>query len=502
MRAVGTRVSHAIGNHPFVTGLTGTVVALAMGALTFTTLYAGRADALQHARETSENLVAIISGDLERNIEIYDLSLKAMVDGARDPVLGTLSPDVQRAVLFDRATTAAFLGGAYILDANGKLTASQDTDVSTSQSFADRDYFSVHQRNPSVGLYISHPYRSRLRDDKWSIGLSRRIDSANGGFAGVALLAIRLDYFRGLLDRINTGHAGSVFILLDDGTMIARKPFNGSDIGSNVSHSPTFVNMASGEAGSYASVSPIDGVRRMFTYAHVPGTPLIAAVAPAEDDVLAPWRRRSAIVGGLTLCFGAVFVLVSWLLAFALRDKLSAQTELIRLAATDPLTGLANRRLLDARLDDEWQRARRTGSPLSVLFIDIDHFKRFNDTHGHASGDDALVAVAECIASTVRRSVDLVARYGGEEFAVVLPDTPADGAATVAESIRRKVQAMQFDAGIGAIATVTVSIGSATGAPDSVGSALALLATADERLYLAKSAGRNRVASGMSAGVT
>ena len=216
---------------------------------------------------------------------------------------------------------------------------------------------------------------------------------------------------------------------MDDGTLLARKPFVPRDIGSNMAKSPTFVTMSSHQAGTYVAVSPVDGVRRMVTYARVPGTPLIAAVAPAVDEVLAPWWHRSRIAGALTLAFGTVFVMVSWLLAFALRDKLRAQAALLRLAATDPLTGLGNRRVLDNRLDEEWRRARRSGRPLSVLFIDIDHFKQFNDVYGHACGDEALSAVAECISATVRRSVDVVARYGGEEFAVVLPETIGRGRA-------------------------------------------------------------------------
>jgi diguanylate cyclase (GGDEF)-like protein len=253
--------------------------------------------------------------------------------------------------------------------------------------------------------------------------------------------------------------------------------------------------MAAHNAGTYAAISSVDGVRRMYTYARVPGTPLIAVVAPAVDEVLAPWWRRSRIVGGLTLTFGVVFVMVSWLLSFALRDKLRAQAALVRLAATDPLTGLSNRRVLDNRLDEEWRRARRTGQPLSALFIDIDHFKQFNDTYGHASGDEALSAVAECIAATVRRAVDVVARYGGEEFAVILPDTPAEGALNVAEKIRRKVQSQDVIRSDGAIVAVTVSVGCATCVPAEGAHALDLLAAADRQLYAAKAAGRNRVSS-------
>ncbi|HZZ09723.1 MAG TPA: diguanylate cyclase [Paraburkholderia sp.] len=493
-RGCVTVVSRFVGNHPYFAGVAGTLVAVSMAGLTLLTLEAGRTDTLDHARETAQNLVAIISSDLERNVEIYNLSLQAMADGAGDRATWSLPPKLRTAVLFDRATTAVYLGGAYVIGPDGRVRASGSGDVDSPVRFTDRDYFLVHQRNASAGLYFSHPFRSRLRDGKLSIGLSRRINGPDGQFGGVALLAIRIEYFQHLLDRINTGEHGAVSIVLDDGTLLARKPYVGREVGSSIAKTPTFLIMAASNAGSYVTVSKVDGVRRMYTYARVPGTPLIAVVAPAVDEVLAPWRHRSQIAGVLTLVFGAVFVMVSWLLSFALRDKLRAQSALVRLAATDPLTGLSNRRVLDKRLEEEWRRARRNGQPLSALFIDVDHFKRFNDTHGHANGDGALVAVADSIAATVRRSVDLVARYGGEEFAVVLPDTTAEGALVVAEKIRRKVQARRvMDSDEGETSQLTVSIGCATCVPTAQATASDLLAVADQQLYAAKAAGRNRV---------
>lgn len=497
-RKCGAAVTQAVGGHPFLAGIAGTAVAVAMASLTFLTLYDGRADALQHAHETSENLVSLISSDLERNVEIYDLSLQSMVDGAQNPATWHLPAGLRQAVLFDRATSAAFLGGAYVLDSAGRVRASQNGELNPAVRLDDRDYFLAQQRSPAVGLYVSHPFRSRLRGGNLSIGLTRRINTPDGAFAGVALLAIRIEYFQRLLDKISVGKAGSVFIVLDDGTLLARKPFSQSAIGTTIARSPTFMAMAAHDEGSYVAKSAVDGVPRIFTYAHVPSTPWIAVVAPAVSDVFAEWRRRSLIAGGLTLALGAVFVVVAWLLAFTLQDKVAAQAELVRLAATDPLTGLSNRRVLDSRLDEEWLRARRNGSPLSVLFVDVDHFKGFNDTYGHAAGDEVLTAVAECIDSVVRRAVDLVARYGGEEFAVVLPETPAEGAAAVAEKIRRKVQGMKLSFGASEHGTVTVSVGCATCLPAQGGSASGLMAAADAQLYAAKSAGRNRVKSAAS----
>jgi diguanylate cyclase (GGDEF)-like protein len=490
-RKRGAAVSQAVGNRPFLTGIAGTLIATAMAGLTLATLYSGRTDALNHARETSANLVSLISSDLARNVEIYDLSLQEIVHRSQEPTVWHLPDELRRTVLFDRATLAAYLGGAYVIDEHGVLKATQEGPINKGVKFDDRDYFIVHQRSANAGLFVSHPFRSRLRDHELSFALSRRIDARDGSFAGVALLAVRIAYLQRLLDKVNTGRGGTAFILLADGTILARKPYVEDIIGIDMDQFPEYRMLHTGSAGSYIGESPIDHVRRIFSYAHVPGTPLVVIVAPAVDDVLAPWRKRSAVAGGLTFMLGAVVVLVCWTLAFTLRDKVRAQSRLAELAATDPLTKLSNRRTLDRHLDEEWRRARRNGALLSVLFIDIDHFKRFNDTYGHAAGDDVLAAVADCIASVARRSIDVVARYGGEEFAVVLPDTASAAAANAAEKIRRVIEAMRIQP----LPCVTVSVGCATGRPADGHNAAELIAAADTQLYAAKEAGRNQVKS-------
>lgn len=165
---------------------------------------------------------------------------------------------------------------------------------------------------------------------------------------------------------------------------------------------------------------------------------------------------------------------------------------LVELSSRDALTGLANRRSFDLALGREIDRVARSGEPALLLSLDIDHFKRINDTWGHAAGDEVLRTVASVLQETVR-PMDLVARVGGEEFAIILPNCPEAFGETVAERLRRKVQATSIAVAPGRHMQVTVSVGGAFAAPWVRSSAALWGERADLQLYRAKSAGRNVV---------
>jgi diguanylate cyclase (GGDEF)-like protein len=166
-----------------------------------------------------------------------------------------------------------------------------------------------------------------------------------------------------------------------------------------------------------------------------------------------------------------------------------------RLANVDGLTELANRRRFDEVYELEWQRARRSGRPLSLALLDIDSFKQYNDRYGHPAGDRALRAVARLAAAAMRRPADLAARYGGEELVLLLPETGAQEARQVLSQLREAVTAMVIPHEASQVATVlTASVGGATLDPDSLEAAPDLFEAADAQLYRAKQAGRNRVA--------
>ena len=164
-----------------------------------------------------------------------------------------------------------------------------------------------------------------------------------------------------------------------------------------------------------------------------------------------------------------------------------------RIGLIDPLTKISNRRGFDNRFSTEWGRAIREQTPISLLIMDIDKFKTYNDTYGHQQGDVALKAFAEIASQTINRSTDFVARWGGEEFVILLPNTSIEGAAEIAENVRRNVESTDVPTEDGVITKMTVSIGANSIIPDAGALSDDFINKADQALYKAKESGRNRV---------
>ena len=165
-------------------------------------------------------------------------------------------------------------------------------------------------------------------------------------------------------------------------------------------------------------------------------------------------------------------------------------------ALLDGLTNIPNRRRFDQSLSSEWKRALRSGTPLSLILLDIDHFKSYNDNYGHGVGDICLCNVATALASSVDRSGDLVARYGGDEFVVMLPNTDQDGGAQIAELMCKHIEAQEIlHEYSDVVPRVTVSVGAASAVPVATKTPASLLERVDRHLYRAKERGRNQVCS-------
>jgi diguanylate cyclase (GGDEF)-like protein len=166
------------------------------------------------------------------------------------------------------------------------------------------------------------------------------------------------------------------------------------------------------------------------------------------------------------------------------------------MATLDGLTGIANRRRYDLFLEQEWNHAIRTQLPLSLILIDIDFFKPYNDNYGHGAGDECLKKVAKALSDTMTRATDLMARYGGEEFVCVLPDTDSEGAIKIGEALRQTIVEQNILHEHSQVADhITISLGLFTLVPSSKDEPIIMATTADENLYRAKQSGRNRLVS-------
>lgn len=234
---------------------------------------------------------------------------------------------------------------------------------------------------------------------------------------------------------------------------------------------------------------------------------LLPRDARLRSVAIIPLRREGCLLGSMN--FGSVdenrftpahasdfFAHLGVIASFALENAVN-RARLLRSGFTDVLTGWYNRRYLQVRIKEELARARRDGAPLACMMLDVDHFKRINDSHGHAAGDRVLQEVAQRIDSRIR-ATDVPARYGGEEFVILLPDTDAKCAVLLADRIREEVAATGVAVDDDRSVDVTASIGIASERPardtgDLKNLGDSLIARADVALYEAKSAGRNRV---------
>jgi diguanylate cyclase (GGDEF)-like protein len=437
----------------------------------------------QLARQMLENLAAGIDADIGRNIEIYDLSLRAVTNNMLMPELKDVSKPILHLILFDHAATAKHFGAIQVFDARGQLTHDASSLDPRADNRADEDYFQVHRDNPDIGLYISKPM---LHRGAYSIVLSRRISGEDNAFLGVVAGSIRFSYFHELFDRLNLDPDDSITVLRRDRTVIMRKPFDLDFIGKNLAEIAKWDPARLKEGGSYAGKGPIDATPRLFVR-RAPSGPLYVVVGKPLDAVFRIWYREVTRIGAIMAGLVLFVLAITLFLAREIGRRAVAEAKLEELAITDALTGLRNRRKFDDEIDTEWRRATRQKTPLSLLMIDADHFKAFNDTHGHQAGDQVLVGIAICISDSVRRAGDCTARYGGEEFAVLLPGCGAADAFQIAETIRIKVQHWSEGPDVN-----TVSIGIASLTPAASSHWTVLVQAADKALYAAKANGRNQ----------
>jgi diguanylate cyclase (GGDEF)-like protein/PAS domain S-box-containing protein len=591
-------------------------MALMFAAAVAFELWHARLAAFTQARAAARNVLETLSLDLDRNLEMFDLSLRAAATAIEIPGFAAFDEEVKRTLVFGGSAKARHLGAMMITDAAGNVLLDSTSSTREPRNIAGTDFFEAHRKRDDVGLYISAPFRTP-RSGELAIVLSRRILDGERNFGGIVIGTLRLSYFRALTAPINLGPDAAITLLRADGIVLARSPWSDDVIGRDLRDAETMrLSLASGP-GETETVSMLDGVRRYLVMARIGDLPLILHVAISNDAIYAEWRREAEIVGGVTALATVALIVMALSLYRELRSRRGAELEaeeiaarfrvlaenasdvimridldgrrrymspsildvlgyepdemdgemwtdlvdpadrhiidgvlsdlrhgvehmtatyrcrrkngseiwiearirlirnagtgepeeaiamarditwqrraeeeLVRLAESDPLTGIANRRRFDETLNREWRRAMRDGAPISLLMIDVDHFKAYNDRYGHPAGDETLRLIARAITANARRPGDLAARYGGEEFAVLLPASDGNVAISVAEYIRAGVGVLALPHAASPSGLVTVSIGIASLHVERGMNAAALVERADAALYKAKSNGR------------
>jgi diguanylate cyclase (GGDEF)-like protein len=462
-------------------------------------LWQMRLDAARRSEVTSRSLVQVLGRDIARNIELYDLALRAVVDGLKLPELAQADPELRQMILFDRAATAENFGHTLVFDRTGKLIISSKSLTPEPLNYADREYFQYHVTHPGNELHISQPLISRLTGKRVLI-ISRRLSDPDGSFAGVVLGSIYLDYFRQLFAAVGADHTGTVTLYGPGGTIIMREPYDESAIGRSVSATDSYRRFFDAPEGHFTGPAMVGEGSRDFVFTKVGDLPLHLSIAVAPEEIYADWWHRALVLGAVVLSLCATTIVLAWLFRRELHQRRAAEqaaldlnVQLEKLATTDALTGLANRRRFDDALGREWRRAVRNQLPLSLLVLDADYFKGFNDRYGHQRGDEALRLIARSIEASIANASDTACRIGGEEFAVILPETDAAGAEIVAHRIREAVAGWKVPHASSPLGVLTVSLGLAQIPEVRAADPAAFVEAADQALYAAKANGRNQV---------
>jgi diguanylate cyclase (GGDEF)-like protein len=354
-------------------------------------------------------------------------------------------------------------------------------------NYAERSYFRYHATHADRGPFIGRPIKSKI-DGAYAVTVSRRINSPDGSFGGVVVTSVSIKFFQQLFDQVQARAGGVIALVSDDGTILARSPAIAAGTSPGTAGAGLLQHMQEQpDAGTASYVSPLDGVMRLGSYRHLSQFPLFIVVSQSQGDVQRTFHAQ-LIWNAFILVLVLVVVAVMGSRAVKANRVLSSQ------AMQDGLTGLANRRFFEKTIRSEFQRAAWSKSPISVILIDIDHFKDYNDCYGHLAGDECLRSVANAIRGCIRRAGDVVARYGGEEIIVVLPGLDNPSALALATAMRIALHGLALPHARSAHGVVTFSAGVATYLPGrSTGGWQTLVDVADFALYAAKTNGRDTV---------
>lgn len=453
-------------------------------------------DTEQHSYATAADITRVVERQTRDTIFYVDQTLDAVSTLLRDAG-GTAG--VREAagwnILQSYCTTLIGCKVIMAIEPDGQVVVGTRDGQRHIDNVSDRTYF--ERARATHARYIDTAVVSRLPGFPILFNVSKPVYDAQGKLLAVIAIGMETSQLTSFYSLFGFSVAPAVAIYKGNGGLVARNPGMARYVGRSNAKSRIFTTLLPrAPSGIYDSLSPIDGKQRLAAYRSLPELDLVVFAGIERPAAFASWKARnvrlSTIVAVmLALIWGALLVAYR---AIAAQSVLREQNlHLDDLASRDALTGIGNRRLFDRLLKHDWSKHCRSGAPLSIVLIDVDCFKHFNDFYGHQAGDLCLQQIAQVIRESLLRESDLAARYGGEEF-VALLDCGHEGALLMAEKIRRRIEGLNIPhARSEANAVVTASFGVASTETTHFQHAAELLAQADKALYAAKAGGRNRV---------
>jgi diguanylate cyclase (GGDEF)-like protein len=457
---------------------------------------------------------------------------------ARAQATPATSPENCAAFLRGAMADAQWITGLSVIDAKGRVTCST-TPTSVGLDITDRPYFeeAVRARTFIIAEQAIERQRGRVR-----LVAAVPILAEDGSPNGIITAGFELRWIDRVASEL-TRRPGAMMLIVDDaGMVLSAHPSEPKWLRKKLDAQPLLDALLEKREGIAMAAGP-DGARRAFGFAPLPDTNTFIAIGLDEADLLQRVGRETQIAY-LQFAFVALIVLFGvwfggeqmivrplrelarmaayvghgnlrgrasrhrWAAEFAplataldvMSQRLAEREEELRVANAhldklvrqDGLSGLANRRGFDLRLEHEWRASARTGLPLALIMIDVDHFKAFNDHYGHVAGDICLRTVADALAKLASNAA-VVARYGGEEFALLFSATSMNGALEIAEAVRREIEALRLRHQGAPSGHVTASFGVAALTASADDSPQMLIEAADAALYAAKRRGRNTV---------
>jgi diguanylate cyclase (GGDEF)-like protein len=472
-------------------------------------IFSSYEDEKRTVRLQTRNFAQAMSAHVLASIHFIDLSLLGSAS-----TIETISKDYP---ISPKAIKQSLLTGhmsdddlwIIFIDAQGRGVVASNNFPVTGISYADRPYFSAHVQNESLGLYVDGPITGKATKRR-VFALSRRVTSSRGKFLGVVAAVVDPGSFAKVFKNALFDPSLNITLSHTGGKVIARVPRFEESFALNIKKSPLFENFAIAPSGSYEARSVIDGENRIYSYNTIENLPLVLSVGMSSKSMTAGLVNEFFVAAaGLTVIvlvvlFSGKYSLRSLRRVVESEEKHRrsnealqaankaleiAQESLTRLAKVDTLTGLPNRNALYDRLAHAFASTLRNGTRIGCLYIDIDHFKKINDTLGHAGGDELLKQFSARLQACLRQT-DTVARLAGDEFIVVIEDSDQpDAARLVACKIIEAMHSPFLIEGTGCPVTASIGIAIANNQTDDQDS---LLRKADLALYCAKRDGKNR----------